>query len=108
MREIEEKREIEHDGRSENRITTQEVDFELHRISEPTEDIDVVPTFLRVAARRVILDTYFVEDVLVERGVELGLQDDVESAELRYLLRLEGLGVVEHFAVAVAEDVRRE
>ena len=44
-------------------------------------------------------------DVAVELGVDLGLEDRVEHAELRDLLRLEVLGVVEHLAVAVAEDV---
>ncbi len=44
-------------------------------------------------------------EVLVESGVELGLEDDVEDAELGLFLGLEGLGVVEDFAVTVAEDV---
>ena len=44
-------------------------------------------------------------DVLVEVGVELGLKDHLEEAELGFLFGLEGLGVVENFPVAVAEDV---
>jgi hypothetical protein len=44
-------------------------------------------------------------DVLVEVGVKLGLEDVLQHAELRLFLGLEGLGIVEDFAVAVAEDV---
>ena len=46
-----------------------------------------------------------VVDVAVEVGVELGLEDVVEDAEFGDFLGLEGLGVVEDLAVAVAEDV---
>jgi hypothetical protein len=37
--------------------------------------------------------------------MQLGLEDVLEDAELGDFLGLEGVGVVEDFAVAVAEDV---
>src|SRR5262249_26720343 len=44
---------------------------------------------------------------LVQVRVEVRLEDVLEDAELRDLLRLERLRVIEHLAVAVAEGVRR-
>ena len=96
-------------GRREDRVPAEEVDLRSrHRVAEPPEQIDVVPALLRVAARRVVLDAHLVEDLVVEALVERGLQDRLEHAELRDLLALERVGVVEDLAVAVAEDVRRE
>ena len=74
-------------------------------IAEPSEDVDVVPAFLVVAARRVVVDADLVEDVLVEVGIELGLEDVLERAELGLLFGLERFGIIEDFAVAIAEDV---
>ena len=106
--EVEEQREVEHDRRREDRVPAEEVDLDLHLVAEPSEDVDVVPALLVVAARRVVVDADHVVDVAVELGIDLRLQDGVEHAELRHLLGLEGLGIVEHLAVAVAEDVGGE
>ncbi len=106
--EVEEEREVEHDGRGEDRVAAEEVDLDLHLVAEPAEDVDVVPAFLRVAVRRVIVDADFVVEVAVEVGVGLGLEDRVEHAGLRDLLGAERVRVVEDLAVAVAEDVGRE
>src|SRR3981081_2351036 len=53
LRQIEEERDVEHERRRKNAVAAQEVDLQLHRIAEPSEDVDVVPAFLVVAARRV-------------------------------------------------------
>ena len=47
------------------------------------------------------------EDIAVELGVHRGLQDVLEHAQLRFFLGLEGAGIVEHFTVAIAQDVGR-
>jgi hypothetical protein len=104
-REIHEEDQVEGERCGENGVAAEEVHLELHRVAEPTEDVDVVPALFVVAAGWVIVDAYLVVEVLVEIGVELGLEDYVEDAELGLFLGLEGLGVVEDFAVAVAEDV---
>ncbi len=46
-------------------------------------------------------------EVLIQVGIDVRLQDVLEHRQLRFFLRAERLGIVEHFAVAVAEDVRR-
>ena len=107
-RQIQEEQQVEDDRRREDRVAAQEVDLDLHRLAEPADDVDVVPALLGVAAGRVVLDAHLVEVVLVELGVELGLQDRVEHGGLADLLRPERARIVEHLAVAVAEDVRRE
>ena len=102
---IQEEDEVERDGRGKDGVAAEEVDLDLHRIAEPAEDVDVVPALFVVAARRVVVDANLVVDVLVEVGIEVGLEDVFERAELGFFLGLEGLGIVEDFAVAVAEDV---
>ncbi len=103
--EVEEEAEVEGEGGGEDGVAAEEVDLELHGVAEPAEDVDVVPALLVVAARWVVVDADLVVEVLVELRVELGLEDDVEDAELGLFLGLEGLGVIEDLAVAVAEDV---
>jgi len=105
LRQVGEQDEVECERRREDRVATEEVDLDLHRIPEPAEDVDVVPTFFVVSARRVVVDAHLVEDVAVQLGILLGLQDVFQHAELRLFLRLEVLRIVEHFTVAVAENV---
>jgi lipoprotein-anchoring transpeptidase ErfK/SrfK len=73
VREVHQDRQVEHDRRGQDRITAQEVDLDLHRIAEPSDDIEVVPTFLLVAARWVILDANLVIHVAVERRIAVRL-----------------------------------
>src|SRR5215471_8715258 len=63
---IEQQRHIEHDGCRQDAVAAQEVDLELHRIAEPPEQIDVVPAFLVVAARRIVVDPDHVAEVPIQ------------------------------------------
>ena len=81
--------------------------LQLHLVVQPAEDVDVVPALFVVAARRIVVDADDVAEILVELGIEIRLEDVVEDRLLALFLRLERLRIVEHFAVAVAEDVRR-
>jgi hypothetical protein len=73
MRKVGEEREIEHDRRGEDRIPAEEVHLDLHGIAHPAEDVDVVPPFLVVAARGVVVDADDVGEVLVQIRIELRL-----------------------------------
>ena len=75
-----EQREVEHDRRGENRIAAEEVDLDLHRVAHPPDDVDVVPAFLVVAARRIVVDAHDVREILVQVGILLRLQDGVQHA----------------------------
>jgi hypothetical protein len=103
--EVHEEAEIEGERRGEDGVAAEEVYLELHGVAEPAEDVDVVPTLFVIATGRVVVDADLVVEVLVEVGVQLGLEDVLEDAELGDFLGLEGVGIVEDFAVAVAEDV---
>src|SRR5207247_378594 len=59
----------------EDGIAAQEVDLDLHRIAEPSEDVDVVPSFLVVAAGRIVVDPHLVEHVAVQLGILVRLED---------------------------------
>src|SRR5213083_393535 len=91
--------EIEDDRRREDGIATEEIDFDLHRIAEPSEDVDVVPPFLIITAGWVVVDPDLVIDLAVQLGIQVGLEDVLEQAELRLLLGLERLRIVQHLAV---------
>ena len=105
---IEEQHEIEHDRRRQNRVAAQEIDLDLHGIAEPSEDIDVIPTFFVITAWRVIVNADLVCEVPVQVGVKLGLQDVLQHRKLGLFLGLERARILQHFAVPVAQDVRRE
>src|SRR5690242_5375387 len=104
LSEVQKQHEIEDDRRRKNRITAEEIHLDLHRIVQPTEDINVVPTFFVITARRVIVDANLVKNIAVKLRVKLGLEDMFEYAQLRLLLRFERLRIVEHFAVAIAQN----
>src|SRR2546430_1118162 len=83
------------------------LDLDLHRIAEPSEDVDVVPPFLVVAAGRIVVDPHLVEHVAVQLGILVRLEDVLEHAEFGLLLGLERFGIVEDLAVPVTQNVRR-
>src|SRR5262249_45938390 len=70
---VEEQNQVQHDGRGQNRIATEKVDLDLHRIAQPAEDVDVVPTFFVITSRRVIVNADLVMNFFVELGIQLGL-----------------------------------
>src|SRR5690606_10718538 len=68
----------------------------------------VVPSLFAVTARWVVLDADLVVHPAIELRVEVGLEHGLEDAELGGLLAAEAVGIVQHLAVAVAQDVRGE
>ena len=78
--EIEQEREVENDGRGEDRVAAEEVDLHLHRIAAPAEEVDVVPSLFGVAARRVVFDPDFMKKISVETLIGVRLKDVVEDA----------------------------
>src|SRR5579859_3344656 len=73
LRQVQEQHQVEHQRRRQYGIAAQEIDLALHRVAQPAEDVDVIPTLFGVAARRVIVDPDFVIDVLVKVGIEIRL-----------------------------------
>ncbi len=63
LREIHEERQIESKRCGEDRIAAHEIDLDLHLVAEPAEDVDRVPAFLVVAARRIIIDPDDVREI---------------------------------------------
>jgi hypothetical protein len=55
-REIHEEAEIERQRSGEDGVAAEEIDLDLHRIAEPAEDVDVVPTLFVITTRRVIVN----------------------------------------------------
>ena len=97
---------IQHDRRRQDAVTAQEIDLDLHRITEPSVDVDVVPAFFIVASRRIVVDADLVGEILVKVRIKLRLKDLIQDGQLAFFLRLERFRIVENFAVAIAEDVR--
>lgn len=106
--EVAEQYQVEAQGSGEDGVAAQEVDLDLHGVSHPSEDVDVVPAFLIVVTRGVVVDTYFVVVVAVEVGLLVGFEDGLEGGQFGNLFGAEVGGFVEYEAVAVAEDIGRE
>ena len=74
--------EVETQRSGEDRVAAQEVDLDLHWVAHPTEDVDVVPSFLVVVAWWVVVDAHlvvvlsvFVVAVAIEVGLNFRNQD---------------------------------
>ena len=76
--------EVEHQGSGEDAVAAEEVHLDLHAVvlAHPSEDVEVVPTFLGITTRRIVIDAHLVEDVAVEFGLFVRLKDSVDDAEL--------------------------
>src|SRR5690242_10264416 len=68
LRQVEEQHKVEHDGCGQNRVAAQEIDLYLHRIPKPAEDVDIIPTFFVITARRVIVNANLVREIAVQIG----------------------------------------
>src|SRR5438105_8566147 len=62
---IEEKNKIERNRSSQNRIAAEKIHLDLHRITQPAEDIDVIPALFVIPTRRIIVDPHLVIEILV-------------------------------------------
>src|ERR1700722_5776135 len=67
--EVEKEHQIQGNRRSQNGTPGQEIALVLHRIAEPTEDVDVVPTLFVITSWRIIVNPHLVIDILVKAGV---------------------------------------
>ena len=108
LSEVEGERDIESDGCGEDGVAAEEIDFDLHGVPEPSEDIDVIPSFFGVAARRIIFDADFVVVITIQVWEGFSVEDVFDDGEFRNFFCFERAWVVEDFAVAVSEDIGRE
>src|SRR5688572_7343947 len=93
---IEEQNQIQNDRRGQNAVPAEEIDLDLHGIAQPAVDIDIVPTFLVVTTRRVVVNPDFMGEILIKLRVQLRLEDLIQNRELALFLCLEGLRIVQH------------
>ena len=89
LREVGEQHEVERERGGEDRVAAQEVDLQLHRVTEPAEDVDVVPTLFVITARRVVVNADLVGEFAVKFRIKLGLQDVFQHRQLGLFLGLE-------------------
>src|SRR5438046_2426161 len=96
LREVEEESQIQNDRSSQNRVAAKEIDLDLHGIAEPAKDVDVVPAFLVVAPRRIVVDSDDVGKVLVKLRVDFRLENVLKHRQLRFFLGLERVWIVKN------------
>src|SRR5439155_15843806 len=75
---IEEQHKVQDDRRSKNAVAAQEIELDLHGITKPPVDIDVVPSFFIISTRRIVVDSHFVREIFVEVRIELGLKNLIQ------------------------------
>src|ERR1700735_3652122 len=66
---VHEEDEVKREGRGEDGVAAEEIYLDLHGVTEPTEDIDIVPALFVITTWRVIVNADLVVDVLVEVGM---------------------------------------
>ena len=106
--EVQKEDQVQHERRGKNTVAAEKIDFDLHGITEPSVDVDVVPSFFIVSSRRIIVDPHLVREILVKIRIELGLQNLIQHRKFALLLRLERLRIVQYLAVSIAQNVRRK
>jgi len=80
--EIQEEDQVQNKGRSEDGVATQEVELDLHRITEPPEEVDIVPALLVVTPRRIIVNANLVIKILEEFRIQIRLKNVFQHGEL--------------------------
>src|SRR5579871_6501443 len=83
---IEKQDQIKDYERSQNRVAAQEIDFDLHRIAQPAEDVDVVPALFVVPARRIVVDADLMVNLAIKVRIEFRLQNVLKNSQLRFFL----------------------
>src|SRR5438046_8268223 len=86
LRQVEEQHEIKHDRGGQNGIAAEEVHLDLHRIAEPSKNVDAIPALFVVTARRVVIDAYLVAHIAVERSVKVRCDGMTQNGALRAFL----------------------
>ena len=66
LRQVQEQNQVQDQRRRQNRIAAQKIDLDLHRIAQPSENVDIIPAFFGVAARRIVIDPHGVIEILIQ------------------------------------------
>src|SRR5207247_2702584 len=103
---VEEQNQNHDNGYDQIRITAEKIHFDLHGIAEPSKDIDIVPPFFVITAWRIIVNADLVKNIAVQLGIKSWLQNVFQHAKFRLFFGLERPRVVQHLAVAIAQNVR--
>src|SRR5437764_15132388 len=86
---VQEQDQIQNDRRGKNAVAAQEIDFDLHGITEPSIDIDVIPSFFIVAAGRIVMDSHLVGEILVKIRIQLRLENLIQNRQSALYFRFE-------------------
>ena len=105
---VHEQHQVQHQGSRQYRVRAQEVHLQLHPPPEPPKQVDIVPALLVVSPGRIVVDSHLVIGILIQVGIQVGLQYVFQHPQLRLFLRLEILGLVQDLAVPIPKYVRRE
>lgn len=102
---VAEQYQVEGNRSGQDGITAKEVDLDLHRISHPAEDIDIVPGFLVVAAWRIIVDANLVIEIAIELRILLRFENLFDDRQFADFLGLEVFRLVQNFSVAITQNI---
>src|SRR2546425_10536022 len=78
---VQEQDQIQNDRRGKNAVAAQEIDFDLHGITEPSIDIDVIPSFFIVSPGRIVVNPHLVGEILVKIRIQLRLQNLIQNRQ---------------------------
>src|SRR5439155_21937432 len=108
LRQVEEEHQVEDEWSRQDTIAAQEIHLDLHGIIEPAKNIDVIPAFLIIPTWFVVMDVHLVLVLAVEILVQFRLQNVFEHRQFAALLGAEGVRIVQHVTVPIAQDIGRK
>jgi len=74
---VEKEHQVEAQGCRQDAIPAKKVDLDLHRVTEPSENIDIIPALFIVSTRRVIVDADLMMEALIQLWIKVRLEDVV-------------------------------
>src|SRR5436190_1499834 len=105
---VKEQCQVKYDGGRQDRVFAEEIDLDLHGISKPSEDIDIVPALLVITMGRIIVDPDLVIQFSIQFRIDIRLQDVFEYTQFGNFLGPEIIGMIEYIAITIAENIGRE
>src|ERR1051326_1576173 len=98
---VQEQYKVQDNRSGKNAVAAEKIDLDLHGITEPAVDVDIIPSFFIIATGRVVMDADFVREILIKVRVKIGLKDLFQHRKLTLFLGFEGIRIIQNLSIAV-------
>ena len=70
-------------------ITTKEINLYLHWVTHPAKDVYIIPSFLIVITRWIVVDAHLMIDITIKIGLLICSTNSLKCRQLTYFLCME-------------------